>query len=195
MKLSTRAETAQRRGRGDWGEWWGLFTMAAAQAHLGRFDEAASTAEELRSKTELLPGNKEERRYRHLLGELALIRGDVSLAVQELEKAEAMLPPRGFGWIPSIPKHVSLWFSLARAHLQAGDEEEAATWFRRITESSVEHVRFPIPYVRSFYFLGKIHENRGEMEQAREYYRRFYEYWKDGDLDREKVEEAKRKIE
>ncbi len=94
------AETAQRRGRGDWGEWWGLFTMAAAQAHLGRFDEAASTAEELRSKTELLPGHKEERRYRHLLGELALIRGDVSLAVQELEKAESMLPPRGFGWLP-----------------------------------------------------------------------------------------------
>ena len=53
----------------------------------------------------------------------------------------------------------------------------------------------PIPYVRSFYFLGKIHENRGDMEKAREYYGRFYEYWKDGDLDRERVEEAKGKIE
>jgi hypothetical protein len=49
------------------------------------------------------------------------------------------------------------------------------------------------PYVRSFYFLGKIHENRGEMEKAGEYYRRFYEYWKDGDVDRERVEEAKAK--
>ena len=52
----------------------------------------------------------------------------------------------------------------------------------------------PIPYVRSFYFLGKIHENRGEMEKAREYYQRFYEYWKDGDFDRERVEEARSKM-
>ena len=45
-----------------------------------------------------------------------------------------------------------------------------------------------------FYFLGKIHENQGEMDKAREYYRRFYEYWKDGDMDREQVEEAKKKL-
>ena len=50
------------------------------------------------------------------------------------------------------------------------------------------------PSVRSFDFLGKIHENRGEMDKAREYYRRFYEYWKDGDMDRERVAEAKSKL-
>jgi hypothetical protein len=32
------------------------------------------------------------------------------------------------------------------------------------------------------------------MEEAREYYRRFVDYWKDGDIDREQVEEALRKI-
>ena len=51
------------------------------------------------------------------------------------------------------------------------------------------------PIVRSFYFLATIHENRGEMETAREYYRHFYEYWKNGDMDRERVEEAKSKLE
>ena len=51
----------------------------------------------------------------------------------------------------------------------------------------------PVEFVRSFYFLGKINENRGDMEKAREYYRRFYEYWKDGDMDRERVDEAKSK--
>ncbi len=62
---------------------------------------------------------------------------------------------------------------------------------RRVAESTNEHVGWPIPYVRSFYYLGKIHESRGEMEKARESYRRFYEFWKDGDLNREKVEEAR----
>jgi hypothetical protein len=56
------------------------------------------------------------------------------------------------------------------------------------------HIYSPITYVRSSYFLGTIHENRGEMEKAREYYGRFYELWKDGDMDRERVEEAKRKL-
>jgi hypothetical protein len=48
--------------------------------------------------------------------------------------------------------------------------------------------------VRSHYFLGKIHEKRGEMEKAREYYRRFVELWNEGDLDRERIEEARSKI-
>ena len=31
---------------------------------------------------------------------------------------------------------------------------------------------WPIPYVRKFYFLDKIHEGRSEMDEALEYYRR-----------------------
>ena len=76
----------------------------------------------------------------------------------------------------------------------AGDEVKAADYFRRVAESKSEHTFWPIQYVRSFYFLGKIHEKRGEMEKSREYYRRFVGFWKDGDMDRERVEEAKRKI-
>ncbi len=79
------------------------------------------------------------------------------------------------------------------AYLESGDHQEAASWFQRVAESGYEHIYSPIPYVRSFYFLGKIHENRGDMDKARECYRRFIEYWKDGDIDRERVEEAKRK--
>ena len=47
---------------------------------------------------------------------------------------------------------------------------------------------------RSFYFLGKIHEERGEMDEARNYYWQFVEFWDDGDLDRDRVEEARSKI-
>ncbi len=72
-------------------------------------------------------------------------------------------------------------------------EDEAVKSFERVAESTNEHTRSPVPYVRSFYFLGKIHENRGDMEKAREYYRRFYEFWKDGDLDRERLDEARGK--
>jgi hypothetical protein len=64
--------------------------------------------------------------------------------------------------------------------LASGDEESVSRWFQRITESTTEHLDWPIPYVRSFFFLGKIHEDRGEVD----------DYWRDGDIDRERVEEA-----
>jgi hypothetical protein len=74
---------------------------------------------------------------------------------------------------------VPFWFALATAHLAAGNEEEAARYFRRIAESTTERVRHPLPCVRSFYFLGKLHEKRGETDKAPEYYRPFIGFWKD----------------
>ena len=172
-----------------------LFLAARAQAQLGRWEEAERTADELARKAELLPTEKYNRSIQLLLGEMALERGDLSRAVVALENARSMLP-KGLSPRPPFlsPQHVPIWFSLARAYMESGDEERAAEWFQRIVESKAERVAWPIPYVRSFYFLGKIHENRGEMEKAREHYRRFYDYWKDGDLDRDRVEEAANKI-
>lgn len=109
--------------------------------------------------------------------------------------AEALLPSRGAPHLyDHTNEHVPLWFTLASAHLANGDVDEAATWFRRVSESTTEHVTWPLQYVRSYYFLGKIHEERGESDAAREYYRRFVDFWGDGDLDRERVAEARRKL-
>jgi hypothetical protein len=41
--------------------------------------------------------------------------------------------------------------------------------------------------------MGKIYERRGDMDRARQYYRRFMDLWKDGDIDRERVAEARSK--
>ena len=193
-----RAQRAQREGKGGFPEWEGLFLAALAQARLGHREDAGTTAEALRRKTESLPTEKEKRRYHHLAGELALGRGDTRFAIKELEQAQSMLPARGplpTLWVVAPqPQHVPVWFSLARAYLAAGEEEKAAEGFSRITESTTEHIFWPIPYVRSFYFLGKIHEKRGELDKAREYYRRFSDFWKDGDMDRKRVEEALSKL-
>ncbi len=193
-----RAQQAQREGEGDFPEWEGLFLAALAQARLGHREGAETTAEALRRKTESLPTEKEKRRSHHLAGELALGRGDARFAIKELEQAQSMLPARGplppFPLVRPQHQHVPVWFSLATAYLAAGEEEKAAEGFYRITESTTEHIFWPIPYVQSFYFLGKIHENRGELDKAREYYRRFVDFWKDGDMDRKRVEEALSKL-
>ncbi len=177
-------------------EWEGLFYVALVQGISGRMVDAEKTAERLLHTSQSPSTVIGLRLHHHLAGELALLQGNIPLAIDELHQAISFLPERG---IPSqlggvFPRHVPIWFSLAKANLAAGDDEEATEWLQRITESTTERLWWPIPYVRSFYFLGKIHENRDEMEKAREYYRRFYEYWKDGDMDRERVDEARKKL-
>jgi tetratricopeptide (TPR) repeat protein len=193
------AMQAQHDAEGNLGEWMGLFLQSLAEANLGHINRARDAAAKLVERTKSIPTHREERRHIHLLGELARISGEHSEALEKLRQAESMLPENGFGGFPGNERigpqpYVPIWYSLALAYLEAGNEDDAAEWFERIAEATVERVEWPIPYVRSFYFLGKIHENRGETEKAREYYRRFYEYWKDGDMDRKRVEDAKSKI-
>lgn len=168
-----------------------VFLTAVAQARGGQLEGAETTRKKLSDMAETFPFDIEEKRRLHQLGaEIALARGNAEQAAAELEQAESMLPARGFGG----NQHVPIWYSLASAQLAAGNEAKAADWYQKIADSTTEHIDWPIPYVRSFYFLGKIHENRGDMEKARQYYRRFVDFWKDGDMDRKRVKEAMGKI-
>jgi tetratricopeptide (TPR) repeat protein len=188
------------RDRTNYGEHWagreGLFYAALAQARMGHFEQAEKIAAELLRKAQWIPGVVGKRLHHQLLGELALIGGDATRALKELEAAHSMLAPRALLIRDDapLPQHLPIWFSLATAHLTAGEEQAARRLFERITESSTERIWWPIPYVRSFYFLGNIYEKRGEIEKARENYDRFVDFWKDGDMDRERVQEALRKL-
>ena len=48
--------------------------------------------------------------------------------------------------------------------------------------------------MRSLYYLALIAERQGDRVAARDYYARFLRHWKDGDLDRDKVTDATRKL-
>jgi tetratricopeptide (TPR) repeat protein len=137
------------------------------------------------------PSPRDRRRALLLDGSLAIFEGDTSTAIAKLQEAVAMLPVSLF---PQDSDHVQTWYLLAWAYLEAGDRAEAGRWADRIAESGALRINFPIQYIRSLYLLGEIHEEQGEAEKAREYYQRFYDYWKDGDIDREKVEEVKSKL-
>ncbi len=185
------ASEARVAGEGNFGEWAGLFFAALAEERLGKRGEADRFAEELRTNADALPTEKEKRRYHHLRGELLLARGDARGAIEELQRAASTLPPRGLPGPTNVPQHVPVWFSLASAHLAAGEDERAEEWLQKVVSSTTERVFWPIPYVRSFYYLAKIHDKRGDTAKAREYFQRFYDLWKDGDLDRDHVEEAR----
>jgi hypothetical protein len=44
------------------------------------------------------------------------------------------------------------------------------------------------------YFLGQIAERQGDRGKAAAFYRRFLQYWGDGDIDRDRVAEARKRI-
>lgn len=193
-----QAEIARREGRGHRPEWSALVFTSLAQAALGEGNEAEKTAEVFRAKLDGIPSQRIEALYYHLAGELALREGDGPRALEALGRAQALLPPRGFTGPPTesppaphIPHHVPIWFSTALAYWAQGDRDEAVHWFQRIAQSTNERINWPLPYVRSFYFLGKYFEERGQRDEARRHYRRFVDFWEDGDLDRERVQEAR----
>jgi len=80
------------------------------------------------------------------------------------------------------------WTGLAQ--IGAGNDAAAATHFERVAASGYSRLFTPIEYVRSLYYLGEIADRRGDRAKAREYYGRFLKYWKDGDIDRDKVQSA-----
>ena len=122
---------------------------------------------------------------------MALDRGDAAAAVRELTLAEGALP-RAPVWPVNFPQ-ISVWFGLGSAHLAAKNDAEAAARFQRVVDSGLARIAFPIEYVRSLYFLGQIAERRGDRAKAGDFYRRFVGYWGEGDMDRERVAEAKSK--
>ena len=68
------AKRAEREEEGGYVALEAMFQMALAHARLEQWDEAQSAAQELRRKAESIPGERDKRSYRWLLGEIALAR-------------------------------------------------------------------------------------------------------------------------
>ena len=104
------------------------------------------------------------------------------------------MPRFGGGPFILAVQHVPIWFGLGSAHLASGHLSEAAVRFQKIVDAARIRAGYPIEFVRSLYFLGQIAERQGDRAKAADHYRRFLQYWGDGDIDRDKVADARKKI-
>jgi tetratricopeptide (TPR) repeat protein len=172
-------------------------TLIRALAHskLGQTAEATNAVAALSRMAAITPSDRDRRTVHSVNGSLALDRRDYARAVEELSKAESMLP-RGvisaFG--TPRPANIRIWFSIGRAHFEAGQFAPATERFRKIVDGQSTRLFTPLEYVRSLYYLAQIAERQGDRAAARDHYARFLRYWMDGDVDRDKVAEATRKI-
>jgi len=167
------------------------FWASLAMQQLGMEEEATSAMAELVAHMAGLSDRLirvEEHLYPALLD---LERGRIESARASLREAEEQLTVHADVYGPEWSFHAQVWFAHGSALLASGDEDAAAERFERIVHSYAERVNWPRQYVRSLFFLGKIHAERDDAEQARDYLQRFLDHWGDGEIDRERVAEAR----
>ena len=165
--------------------------LALTLAMLGRAEESEEAATRCKQLFEAHPGPTTEPSLQRFEGELALIAGDATLAVEKLEAARGGLTPHGLN---VRSEHTLVSYLLASAYVAIGQDEAALKGFQTVVDTTSGHLNEPISYARSFYFMAKLHEQRGESDLGREYFRRFLSYWQQGDMDRERISEAEQKV-
>jgi eukaryotic-like serine/threonine-protein kinase len=161
--------------------------IAELQTRLGHRSEAAKLDDELTRRMGLVPSEVVRNSARHShAGLQAIERHETAVAIEELKQAEALVRPGQL--------NAPLRFALASAYLDSGNDSEAAARFERIVNGGTQRANNPVQFVRSLYFLGQISDRKGDKGKAREYYARFVKYWGEGEMDREKVAEAKKRL-
>jgi hypothetical protein len=140
----------------------------------------------------MLPSQRELVRLPWARGEIALIRGDAAAAASELVAAAAMLPRHGEILGPP-PRHPLLWYSAALACARAGRDAEALEFIDYL-QQGYERTFDLEAYVRSFYLLGQIQERRGDAARARAADAKFVDFWRGGDLARDWVADAQKRL-
>ena len=121
------------------------------------------------------------RRFYHLNGEILLLLNrpeDAALNFQATLK---------------VYDHPLYRESMARAKWQSGDLEGAIAEMERLVALTDARLDIPIHYVKAHYQLGQLHEQQGDRDRARDWYRRFLDFWGSSDLDLEEIREARKK--
>jgi tetratricopeptide (TPR) repeat protein len=168
-----------------------LFFFGQSRLRQGQLNEAEKIAAQLMEQVPAKRTGERQARYLQLRGEIALKRGDPAGAVRELEQADALLkesPPDSSRANLRMPVR----FSLASAYLETKQTDNATRGLEDIVRDKRALLGWPIPYVRSFFILGKAYRHQGETSKAVKHLDVFLRYWKDGELDSDKVKEAEK---
>lgn len=189
------AGRAVQEGQGEWPEWEAKFLMATAEYLQGNRREAEQISAEIAKQSAIQPGHILERMQRQLQGRFAMARGESGLAISELGLAAESLSSYGAAYhFQRDPDHASVWYDLAMAFLNDGQQERAAELFLKIINSGIERTIYPVLYVRSYYYLGRIADETGQSDKAQDYFHKFLEYWGESDLDPEALSWAKSRL-
>lgn len=157
-----------------------LFFQVLANLDLGRTAGLSARLREFKESVDKSIYKKETRDYYYLLGKIARINKDFPQAISHLKEALALLPSQCRG-DDYRNRHALFMYELALAYLESGDWDGALKTFEDITLLTIGRYYFGDLYARSFYYLGKIYQEKELGGKAVENYRRFLDLWAQAD--------------
>ena len=165
-----------------------MFYKGIMLAEMNKLDETKKAAEEIKTLIAKEMNEKLIRNYHHLLGIIELKRGNYTHAIEQLQKTLDLFPYVHGNF------RLMLTDPLAKAYYQSGDLDKALSTYEEIRSMVWATYHWGDIYVKSFYMLGKIWEQKGDGAKAIEHYEKFLELWKNADPGLPEVEDAKMKL-
>jgi tetratricopeptide (TPR) repeat protein len=180
MAIQELTKALEIRRRANIGPWW-LLLAAKIYARMGMTAEAEAVFEEISSQI-----NEENRNDRAIVnvlqGEIALTKGNTAEAVELFERAYL------------LREDIYVLESAANAYYQIKDLDKAVEKYSGIISNVDLGWEAQDCWILAHYQLGKIYEEKGDVEKAIQYYQKFLSLWKDADPGTAKVKDARRRL-
>ncbi|MFC2169435.1 tetratricopeptide repeat protein [Acidobacteriota bacterium] len=155
------------------------------------YEEAKNTAFELRYLIQEGENKKAIRFNLHLMGLIDLESGNFSKAVDTFRNAISLLP---FPFDNRFYYQALFLDSLVWAYYKAGNLEKAEEEYEKIVSLTLPRLYDGDIYAKSFFMLGKIHQEQGQPKEAVKYYQKFLDLWGAADEGASEVREAKKQL-
>jgi tetratricopeptide (TPR) repeat protein len=165
-----------------------LYNKGLVFVEMKAMDEAQRAADHLKEMVEQGMNKKLMRYYFNLTGRIELERGNFSEAIKYFKEALSLL---SYG---PLTKRADFIDSLALAYYKSEDLEKAREEYEKITSLTTGRFFYGDIYAKSFYMLGKIYEQQGQINKSIEHYRKFLDLWKDADPGIAEVEDARKRL-
>lgn len=171
------------------------FYTGLAYLKLKQFDRVEVVLKELKKLIDDSVSKRNIRYYYFLQGRRERENKNYKQAIHNLEKAVKYLPAEvrnDFGG----NQQAIFSYELAVTYYEAGKSDKARTRFEKIIGMTFGRVYFGDLYAKSFYYLGKILQEKGWNGKAIENYTKFLQLWQDldpGPWDRMKQDAQKQR--
>ena len=152
--------------------------------------EAKNTTEQLKLFIEKTGIRNNMRYYYHLMGKISQEEDALSDSINNFEQALSSFPHQ-----QDIYDEQAFYLnSLASAYYQAGDLEKASEQYEKIVSLTTGRLRWGDIYARSFYWLGKICQQKGWEGKAIDHYQKFLQLWEEADPGLAETADAKKQL-
>jgi serine/threonine protein kinase/Flp pilus assembly protein TadD len=152
--------------------------------------EAIMLAEEVKKIVDSTPNTKDISWYLSNMGLIEVKRENYAEAVELFSQSYSLIGGQR-SWRSA---HGVILFNLAEAYYLNGDIEAAKKEYENIMALTTGRLFWGDLYVKSYYNLGKIHEEQGNAAKAIEHYEKFLDLWKDADTGIAELEDARKRL-